>query len=143
MSGHQLHQSRSHHAGVGIRSRAGIAETIGIGEKTGLVGVVTHMKVQGVEQGTAGPVLDLMQQATARGHYTAADAYPYLAGQSGLGSLIIPAWAQEGGRDAMLARFKDPEQRVRIVVESEQAMKARFGGPEGVYLPARKSSSWM
>ena len=119
----------------GFSSRAGIAETIGIGEKTGLVGVVTHMKVQGVEQGTAGPVLDLMQQATARGHYTAADAYPYLAGQSGLGSLIIPAWAQEGGRDAMLARFKDPEQRVRIVVESEQAMKARFGGPEGVYLP--------
>ena len=119
----------------GFSSRAGISETVGIGEKTGLVGVVTHMKVQGVEQGTAGPVLDLMQQATRRGHYTAADAYPYLAGQSGLGSLIIPAWAQEGGRDAMVKRFADPEQRARIVAESEQAMKARFGGPEGVYLP--------
>ncbi len=119
----------------GFSSRAGIAETVGIGERAGLVGIVTHMKVQGVEQGTAGPVLELMQQATRRGHYTAADAYPYLAGQSGLGSLIIPAWAQEGGRDAMLGRFKDPAQRARIVAESEQAMKARFSGPEGVYLP--------
>ncbi len=119
----------------GFSSRAGIEETVAIGEKTGLVGVVTHMKIQGVEQGTAGPVLDLMRQATRRGHYTAADAYPYLAGQSGLGALIIPAWAQEGGREAMLARFTDPAQRARIVAESEQAMKARFGGPEGVYLP--------
>ncbi|MGH9204290.1 MAG: hypothetical protein ACRD2A_23935, partial [Vicinamibacterales bacterium] len=119
----------------GFSSKVGIAETVGIGEKTGLVGVVTHMKVQGVEQGTAGPVLDLMQQATRRGHYTAADAYPYLAGQSGLGALIIPAWAQEGGRDAMVKRFGDPEQRARIIKESEEAMNARFGGPDGVYLP--------
>jgi N-acyl-D-aspartate/D-glutamate deacylase len=119
----------------GFSSRAGIEETVAISEKTGLVGVVTHMKVQGVEQGSAGPVLEMMRQATRRGHYTAADAYPYLAGQSGLGALMIPAWAQEGGRDAMLKRFGDPEQRARIVQESEQAMNARFGGPEGVYLP--------
>jgi N-acyl-D-amino-acid deacylase len=119
----------------GFSSRVGITETVAIGEKAGLVGVVTHMKVQGVEQGTASAVLDLMQQATRRGHYTAADAYPYLAGQSGLGALIIPAWAQEGGREALLKRFADSEQRARIVKESEEAMKARFGGPEGVYLP--------
>ena len=76
-----------------------------------------------------------MAQATKRGHYTAADAYPYLAGQSGLGSLIIPGWAQEGGREAMLKRFADPALRARIIKESEQAMAARFGGPQGVYLP--------
>src|SRR5262249_28671087 len=119
-------------------SRVGVAETIAIGEKTGLVPVVTHMKSQGHEQGAAGALLDMMQEATSRGHYTAADAYPYLAGQSGLGALIIPGWAQDGGRDAMLARFRDPAQRPRIVREAEEAMKARFGGPEGVYLPASK-----
>src|SRR5262249_38119471 len=52
-------------------SRAGVAETIAIGEKTGIVPVVTHMKSQGREQGSAGALLDMMQQATARGHYTA------------------------------------------------------------------------
>jgi N-acyl-D-aspartate/D-glutamate deacylase len=116
-------------------SRTGINETVAIGQKAGLLPVVTHMKAQGREQGTAGDILASMRQATRSGHYTAADAYPYLAGQSGLGALMIPAWAQEGGREAMLKRFADPEQRARIIQESEQAMTARFGGPQGVYLP--------
>jgi N-acyl-D-amino-acid deacylase len=116
-------------------SKVGIAETVAIGEKAGLVPVVTHMKAQGREQGTAGQLLASMAQATKRGHYTAADAYPYLAGQSGLGSLIIPGWAQEGGRDAMVRRFADPAMRARIIKEAEEAMAARFGGPQGVYLP--------
>ena len=116
-------------------SKAGVAETVAIGQKAGLVPVVTHMKAQGLEQGTAGALLASMDQATRRGAYTAADAYPYLAGQSGLGSLIIPGWAQEGGREAMLKRFADPAQRARIIAESEQAMTARFGGAPGVYLP--------
>ena len=72
-------------------SRTGIDETLAIGQKAGLVPVVTHMKAQGREQGTAGDILASMRQATRRGHYTAADAYPYLAGQSGLGALMIPA----------------------------------------------------
>ncbi|PHY10926.1 MAG: hypothetical protein CK533_06610 [Acidobacterium sp.] len=116
-------------------SKAGVAETVAIGQKAGLVPVVTHMKAQGLEQGTAGALLASMDQATRRGAYTAADAYPYLAGQSGLGSLIISGWAQEGGREAMLKRFADPAQRARIIAESEQAMTARFGGAPGVYLP--------
>lgn len=119
-------------------SHAGIAETIAIGEQAGLVPVVTHMKAQGVEQGTAATLTAMMQAATDRGHYTAADVYPYLAGQTGLGALIIPAWAQDGGREKMLARFKDPALRARIVREAEAAMTARFGGPAGVYLPETK-----
>jgi len=119
-------------------SRVGVGETIAIGEKTGLVPVVTHMKAQGREQGTAGDLLAAMQQATKRGAYTAADAYPYLAGQTGLGALMVPAWAQDGGRQAMLERFKDPGMRARIAAEIEQAMNARFNGADGVLLPATK-----
>src|SRR5712692_3288080 len=119
-------------------SRAGVAETIAIGEKTRMVPVVTHMKSQGLEQGGAGTLLAMMEAATRRGDYTAADAYPYLAGQTGLGALLIPAWAQDGGRDTMLKRFQDPTLRARIVKETENAMRARFGGADGVYLPATK-----
>jgi N-acyl-D-aspartate/D-glutamate deacylase len=119
-------------------SRAGMMETITIGERAGLVPVITHMKVQGREQGTAAEILEQMRQATARGTYTAADAYPYLAGQTQLAALLIPGWAQDGGRQAMLARFKDPDARARIVAEAEEALTARFGGAEGVYLPAAK-----
>ncbi len=111
-------------------SRAGIAETVTIASRAGLLPVVTHMKAQGLEQGHAPAILKMMKQ----GRYTAADAYPYLAGQSGLGALIVPGWAQDGGRDAMLKRFGDPAQRTKIVAEAEEAMKARFGGPQGVYV---------
>jgi N-acyl-D-aspartate/D-glutamate deacylase len=116
-------------------SKAGITETLVIGQKSGLVPVVTHMKMTGAEKGSAGSVLASMAQASRRGSYVAADAYPYLAGQTGLGSLIIPGWAQEGGRDAMLKRFADSKLRAQIIREAEQAMQARFGGPESVYLP--------
>lgn len=115
-------------------SRLGMAETVTIGAEAGLLPVVTHMKVQGHEQGTAGDVLASMQAAADQGVHTAADAYPYLAGQSSLTALIVPGWAQEGGRDAMLERFADPVTRARIVREAEQALTARFGGPGGVYL---------
>jgi N-acyl-D-aspartate/D-glutamate deacylase len=121
---------------TGYSSRAGIGETIAIGERAGLVPVVTHMKIQGREQGRAAEVIGLMDAADARGHYTAADAYPYLAGQTSLEALIIPAWAQDGGRAAMLKRLADPSLRPKIVKEAEEAMDARFNGAAGVYLPA-------
>src|SRR5262249_6317274 len=75
-------------------SKVGIAETIAIGERAGLVPIVTHMKVQGHEQGTADARLADMQAATKRGAYTAADAYPYPAGQSSLRALIGAGWAE-------------------------------------------------
>jgi len=116
-------------------SKAGITETMAIGTKAGLVPVITHMKATGREQGTADDILASMAQATRSGHYTAADAYPYLAGQSGLGALIIPGWAVEGGRQEFMRRIADPPTRAKIIQEAEQAMTARFGGPQGVYLP--------
>ncbi len=116
-------------------SKAGIDETLVIGEKSGLVPVVTHMKVTGREKGTAAAVLASLEQTTKRGQYTAADAYPYLAGQTGVGSLIIPGWAVDGGRPEMLKRFADPVLRARIIKEAEDAIAARFGGPESIYLP--------
>ncbi len=116
-------------------SRVGIEETLEIGIASGLTPVVTHMKIQGWEQGAAAEVLARMSQVEVGGAPAAADVYPYLAGQTGLGALIIPGWAQEGGRDAMGARFRDPALRARIVAEAEEAMAARFGGPSGVYLP--------
>ena len=122
----------------GFSSIAGMAETIAIGARSGLTPIVTHMKVQGREQGRAADILRQMREATDRGTYTAADVYPYLAGQTSLVALIIPGWAQDGGREAMLKRFADPALRARIVREAEAAMTARFGGAAGVYLPATR-----
>jgi N-acyl-D-aspartate/D-glutamate deacylase len=119
----------------GFSSIAGMSETIEIGEATGLIPLVTHMKVQGWEQGQASRILERM--AAAESSFpggAAADVYPYLAGQTGLQALIIPSWAQAGGRGAMLARFADPDLRPRIEEEANEAMQLRFGGHEGVWL---------
>ncbi len=122
----------------GFSSLAGMAETIAIGARSGLTPLITHMKVQGHEQGRADVITGQMRQATERGVYTTADVYPYLAGQTGLVAFTIPAWAQDGGREAMLKRFADPSLRARIVAEAETAMTARFGGPASVFLPSMK-----
>ncbi|MDA1371646.1 MAG: amidohydrolase family protein [Proteobacteria bacterium] len=119
----------------GFSSIAGMSETIAIGEATGLIPLITHMKVQGWEQGRAATILGRMSAArTSFPGGAVADVYPYLAGQTGLQSLIIPSWAQAGGRDAMLERFSQPDLRAQIIIEAEQALQLRFGGYEGVYL---------
>lgn len=118
----------------GFSSRVGMEETVAIGEATGLRPIITHMKIQGREQGSAPRVLAWMGDVEERGVAVAADVYPYLAGQTGLSALIIPGWAQAGGREAMLERFRDAELRAAIVSEANEAMAARFGGPGGVFL---------
>ncbi len=122
----------------GYSSRVGVDETIAIAGRSGLLPVVTHMKAQGREQGTAPVLLQMMHEASAKGTYVAADVYPYLAGQSGLAALLIPGWALDGGREAMLARFANPADRARIITDAEHAMQARFGGPQGVYATGHK-----
>jgi len=119
-------------------SLTAIGETIEIGEKSGVMPVVTHMKVQGHEQGQGAKAVALMQAATARGHETVADIYPYLAGQTGLGALFVPAWALEGGRAEMLKRFADPALRPRIAQEIEIAIKARILTPENIYVASHQ-----
>ena len=112
-----------------------MSETLAIGEAAGLIPLVTHMKLQGWEQGRASTILGRMSETpTSFTGGATADVYPYLAGQTGLQSLIIPSWAQAGGRDTMLARFRDPALRAQIITEAEQAMRLRFGGHQGVYL---------
>jgi N-acyl-D-amino-acid deacylase len=126
-------------------SLAAIGETIEIGEKSNLMPVITHMKVQGKEQGSAPKALAMMRTAAARGHETVADVYPYLAGQTGLGALLVPAWAVEGGQEEMLKRFHDPELRPRIAREIEEAIEARFLTPENIGIPSqrRKLTDYM
>jgi N-acyl-D-aspartate/D-glutamate deacylase len=119
----------------GFSSKTGIAETIQIGEAAGLMPVITHMKAAGRFQGSASELRAMMDAATRRGAYTAADAYPYIAGQTSLAALLVPGWAQDGGRPEMLKRFADPELRKKIIADVEEAMSARFGGAAGVYLP--------
>ena len=122
------------HEGNGYSSVAGMAETVAIGERAGLVPVITHMKLQGRDQGRTADTFALATGAAKRGVGVAMDAYPYTFGSTSLEQLTIPAWAQEGGEAAMLARFKDPALRARIAAETQAQLDIRWGGAKGVYL---------
>ncbi|MBL8958508.1 MAG: amidohydrolase family protein [Gemmatimonadetes bacterium] len=113
-------------------ARAAVQETMRIGEQAGMVPVITHMKVSGRERTQGHVVLGEMAAYTKRGVYTAADVYPYLSGMTGLADLTIPGWAQNGGPIEMRKRFADPEQRKRIIAETDETMLGRFTGPQGV-----------
>ena len=119
----------------GFSGSVGLDETLRIAKAAGLIGVITHMKAQAKEQGTAARQLASIADSTREGHYAAADVYPYLSGQTRLGNLIIPPWVQDGGRQAMLGRFADPDQRPRIVREIERMIAGRLGDVAGIYLP--------
>lgn len=118
-----------------LSSFKGMEETVSVAEQAGLVPVITHIKSAGKERGNAANVLKMVSAATARGAWTAIDIYPYLAGQTALQAFLVPGWAADGGRDAMLARFKDPAIRPKLVEAAEYAMATRLGGAEGIALP--------
>lgn len=91
-----------------------VRETIRIGEEGSLPTHVTHHKVAGVRNwGRSVETLRLIDEARARGVDVSADQYPYTASQTSLEALL-PRWALEGERSALLKRLADPEQRRRI-----------------------------
>lgn len=93
------------------------AETIEIGEEAGLAPHITHMKVMGPDNwGKSAETVGLIEEANERGTYATADVYPYLRSQTCL-TAIVPPWVEDGGWDAMLERFADPELRPQIAEE--------------------------
>jgi N-acyl-D-aspartate/D-glutamate deacylase len=122
----------------GFSSANGIAETLRIADEARLVPVVTHMKSTGRERGAAPKALALFDAPERQGRYAAADVYPYLAGMTSLGALILPPWAQDGGHDALLERLADPTTKERIVRNAEETLIDRFGSAEAIYLPTLK-----
>ena len=47
----------------------------------------------------------------------ALDVYPYPASSTNISAALMPSWAQEGTRDDMLGRLRDPVTRGRIARE--------------------------
>jgi N-acyl-D-amino-acid deacylase len=88
-----------------------IREGVEIAEKAGSALHFFHLN--SLSSTRASEFLALVDEARDRGIRISGDSYTYTWGITGL-SDYIPAWAQEGGREAMLARLRDPETRQRI-----------------------------
>ena len=103
-----------------IRGEAGnlidaVNEAISIGRQAKLPVEISHHKAAGKENwGKTRITLLAIEAANKKGQTVRVDVYPYRAGSAGL-SQLVPPWAHEGGRDAMLKRLADAKQRAKIV----------------------------
>ena len=72
-----------------------------------------------------------IEKANAAGVRVSATMYPYTAGGTGLAA-TLPLWVQEGGRDKMLERLKDPATRAR----ARQEIETKLDGWENLLMAA-------
>jgi dihydroorotase/N-acyl-D-amino-acid deacylase len=106
-----------------------VRETIEIGERGGLPTQVTHHKVIGRKYwGSSQETLRLVDEARARGVDATIDMYPYTASSTSISAALMPAWAQEGGRDATLKRLRDPTTREKIEAATISLILDERGG---------------
>jgi N-acyl-D-amino-acid deacylase len=106
-----------------------VKETIAIGERGGLPTQVTHHKIIGPGNwGRSVDTLRLIDEARARGVDATIDQYPYTASSTSIQAALLPVWAQEGGRQQILSRLKDPPTRAKIKAESARIIRNERGG---------------
>jgi len=114
-----------------------VKETIAIGERGGLPTQLTHHKIIGpANWGKSVDTLQLVDEARRRGVDATMDQYPYTASSTSIGAALLPAWAQEGGREKVVARLKDPGLRADIKAEMVRTIQNERGGgdPKNVVL---------
>ena len=106
-----------------------VKETIRIGEEGALPTQITHHKIIGAGNwGKSAATLRLVDEARARGVDVTLDQYPYTASSTSVSAALLPAWAREGGREALLARLRDPEPRGRARAETVRLLREERGG---------------
>jgi N-acyl-D-aspartate/D-glutamate deacylase len=139
----------SHIRGESFRLEEALREAIQIGEHAKLPVVIYHLKVAARKNwGTMSRAGAIIFEAISRGMNVSATQYPYTAGGTGLPA-VLPGWAQEGGREKMLERLKDPTLRARMRREIETTIDgwenlvagAGFEGIQIASVPADKDQS--
>jgi N-acyl-D-amino-acid deacylase len=109
----------THIRGESFNLFTALDEAFLIGREADVPVVVFHLKVAARQNwGRMNEVLARFREADAAGPRVSATMYPYTAGGTGLAA-ALPLWVQEGGRDAMLARLRDPAVRARARAEIE------------------------
>jgi N-acyl-D-amino-acid deacylase len=102
-----------------------IKEAIKIGEEAGVSLQISHHPAKIGAWGTSTETISMMEETTAKGTDTMCDLHPYIAGATGLSS-ILPPWAQAGGSRRIVERMGDPEIRVRM---KEDMIADKVPGP--------------
>ncbi len=111
---------------------AAIDEAIEVGRAADMPVNISHIKALGVDvHGQAGAIIARVEAARAAGQRVTADQYPWSASGTSLVAALVPRWAQDGGRTALLARFADAALAPRLHAEMAENLRRR-GGAESL-----------
>ena len=113
---------------------ASTKEVLQIGTEANIPVHISHIKVLGSDVwGKSGEIIDMINQARARGQNVTANQYPWLASKTPLDAALVPRWAMDGGYPAMIKRFDDPGQLPKIQKEMTDNLRRR-NGPHSILL---------
>ncbi|MDN4591518.1 amidohydrolase [Xenophilus aerolatus] len=119
-----------------IGLQGSIEEVIRIGREAKLPVHVAHIKALGVAvQGQSGEVIRRIEAERAKGLAITADQYPWTASSTRFSAALMPPWALEGGREALLQRMADPAQQERLHKDITENLRLR-GGPDAILFSA-------
>lgn len=117
-----------------IGLKGAIEEALSVGRDAGIPVHIAHIKALGVDvHGQAPAIIAQIEAAQKAGQTVHADQYPWSASGTGLSAALLPRWAQDGGRTAMLARFDDSATMARMRPEIVENLRRR-GGPASLLL---------
>ncbi len=132
-----------------MRSESGelleaIEESIDIAERSGARLQISHLKASGQDNWNKIDAAFERIRSVQSHMSIGSDRYPYTAGSTDL-DILLPQWATYGGRDAILARIRDPETRKKLRAEFDgkpadywdnvMVGSTQFEGFKGKYLP--------
>jgi dihydroorotase/N-acyl-D-amino-acid deacylase len=130
-----VHQS--HMRDEAARVLESVRDTIAIGERGGLPTQITHHKIVGQRHwGLSVETLKLIDDARVRGVDATIDLYPYTASSTSIEGGLVPPWARESGRAALLERLNDPAlgERARRDIANALEYDRGSGNPDNVVL---------
>lgn len=111
-----------------------VEEALAIGRAAKIPVHIAHIKALGVDvHGQAPAIIKQIEAAQKAGLTVTADQYPWSASGTGLSAALLPRWAQDGGRAAMIARFDDPAAMARMRPEIADNLRRR-GGPASLLI---------
>lgn len=111
---------------VGLK--AAIAEALQIGREAKMPVHISHIKALGVDvQGQAPAIVAMVEAALKAGQDVTADQYPWSASGTSLVASLVPLWAQDGGRAALLKRFDDASVAGKMRTDMIENLRKRGG----------------
>jgi N-acyl-D-amino-acid deacylase len=111
----------THQRDYGEAIFAATEESLAIAREAGVPVQIAHLQMNGPGNvGRAPELLQRLDEARVGGVDVTCDTYPYTAGSTFIQSLL-PAWAMEGGPDAILRRLMEPQTCKKIAAAIDLA----------------------